>query len=64
MNFEGEPLACSFCGKGQEEVKILIWGPDVGICDECVKLCVDICFDKMRAPKSTKQPSKETLSNS
>ena len=35
-------LACSFCGKGQEEVKNLIAGPAVYICDECVGLCSDI----------------------
>ena len=33
---------CSFCGKNQEEVKKLIAGPDVHICDECIKLCNDI----------------------
>jgi hypothetical protein len=33
---------CSFCGKYDHEVKKLIMGPDVGICNECVGLCVDI----------------------
>lgn len=33
---------CSFCGKSQEQVKRLIAGPDIYICDECVKLCQDI----------------------
>ena len=33
---------CSFCGKSQHEVKKLIAGPTVFICDECVDLCVDI----------------------
>ncbi len=33
---------CSFCGKGQEEVKRLINGPGVAICDECVKVCNDM----------------------
>lgn len=33
---------CSFCGKGQREVKKLIAGPVVYICNECVKLCQDI----------------------
>jgi hypothetical protein len=37
-----EVLYCSFCGKGQHEVKKLVAGPDVCICDECVDLCVDI----------------------
>ena len=35
-------LHCSFCGKDQHEVKKLIAGPTVFICDECVWLCVDI----------------------
>jgi hypothetical protein len=34
--------ACSFCGKTQDEVRNLIAGPDVYICDECVELCNDI----------------------
>lgn len=37
-----EVLHCSFCGKSQHEVKKLIAGPNVFICDECVDLCVDI----------------------
>lgn len=35
-------LRCSFCGKGQKEVKKLIAGPGVYICDECIDLCMDI----------------------
>ncbi len=35
-------LYCSFCGKAQDEVKKLIAGPSVYICDECVELCNDI----------------------
>ena len=35
-------LFCSFCGKSQHEVKKLIAGPTVFICDECVELCMDI----------------------
>src|SRR6266705_6638029 len=35
-------LRCSFCGKGREEVRKLIAGPTVYICDECVNLCNDI----------------------
>lgn len=37
-----KPLYCSFCGKSQHEVKKLIAGPSVFICDECVTLCTDI----------------------
>lgn len=36
------PLYCSFCGKSQHEVRKLIAGPTVFICDECVELCTDI----------------------
>ena len=35
-------LYCSFCGKSQHEVRKLIAGPTVFICDECVDVCVDI----------------------
>ena len=35
-------ISCSFCGKGQDQVKRLIAGNGVFICDECVQLCADI----------------------
>ena len=38
----GKLLYCSFCGKSQHEVRKLIAGPSVYICDECVDLCNDI----------------------
>jgi ATP-dependent Clp protease ATP-binding subunit ClpX len=51
-------LYCSFCGKSQHEVKKLIAGPSVFICDECIDLCNDIIRDEAPAegadPKSTK----------
>ena len=40
-------LYCSFCGKSQHEVKKLIAGPSVFICDECIELCNDIIRDEM-----------------
>ncbi len=43
---EDKTLYCSFCGKGQEEVRKLIAGPSVYICDECVELCNDILRDE------------------
>ena len=43
---KAEALRCSFCGKGQEEVKKLIAGPGVYICDECVELCNDIMMEE------------------
>ena len=39
-------LTCSFCGKSQREVRKLIAGPTVYICDECIKLCNDIIVDE------------------
>ncbi len=39
-------LYCSFCGKSQHEVKKLIAGPTVFICDECVELCIDIVHEE------------------
>ena len=41
-------LTCSFCGKSQEEVKKLIAGPTVYICDECIELCNDIIDEEAR----------------
>ena len=42
-------LYCSFCGKGQHEVRKLIAGPTVYICDECVELCVDIIGEENKS---------------
>ncbi len=44
----GKLLYCSFCGKSQHEVKKLIAGPSVFICDECVELCNDIIREEMQ----------------
>ena len=43
-----ENLTCSFCGKSQDEVKKLIAGPAVYICDECIELCNDIIAEEMK----------------
>ena len=45
---DGKPtdLLCSFCGKSQDEVKKLIAGPSVYICDECIELCNDIIAEE------------------
>ena len=50
------PLKCSFCGKGQEEVKKLIAGPSVFICNECVDLCNEIIAEEWEEAKETKAP--------
>jgi ATP-dependent Clp protease ATP-binding subunit ClpX len=46
---EGEVLRCSFCNKDQNDVRKLIAGPTVFICDECVDVCNDIIADDRRA---------------
>ncbi|HZX25395.1 MAG TPA: ATP-dependent Clp protease ATP-binding subunit ClpX [Woeseiaceae bacterium] len=46
-NDEGKLLYCSFCGKSQHEVRKLIAGPSVFICDECVELCNDIIREEL-----------------
>lgn len=51
-------LRCTFCGKSQKEVKKLIAGPGVYICDECIELCNDIIFED-----SVKSASKTALDN-
>jgi hypothetical protein len=47
---------CSFCGKAQTEVKTLIAGPGVFICDECVQLCQAI-IDKEQRPATQEVPN-------
>ncbi|MBL8416323.1 MAG: ATP-dependent Clp protease ATP-binding subunit ClpX [Propionivibrio sp.] len=47
-------LYCSFCGKSQHEVKKLIAGPSVFICDECIELCNDIVRDEISADQGGK----------
>jgi ATP-dependent Clp protease ATP-binding subunit ClpX len=42
-------LYCSFCGKSQHEVRKLIAGPTVFICDECVELCKDIIQEENKS---------------
>ena len=53
----GKLLYCSFCGKSQNEVRKLIAGPSVFICDECVDLCNDIIREEI----SEATPESETL---
>jgi ATP-dependent Clp protease ATP-binding subunit ClpX len=52
-------LTCSFCGKSQDEVKKLIAGPAVYICDECIDLCKDIIAEETKLEDSS--GSKEKL---
>ena len=51
-------LKCSFCGKSQEQVRKLIAGPGVYICDECVDLCNEILDEELfDSSSSTPQPA-------
>ena len=52
-------LYCSFCGKSQHEVKKLIAGPSVFVCDECIELCNEIIRDEL--PATTETPEKSSL---
>ena len=52
-NSSEKVLYCSFCGKSQHEVKKLIAGPSVFICDECIELCNDIIRDEVPAEAAT-----------
>jgi ATP-dependent Clp protease ATP-binding subunit ClpX len=54
-------LYCSFCGKSQHEVKKLIAGPSVFICDECIELCNDIIRDEVAAEAEQSRPAKSDL---
>ncbi|MBS0329485.1 MAG: ATP-dependent Clp protease ATP-binding subunit ClpX, partial [Proteobacteria bacterium] len=47
-------LYCSFCGKSQHEVRKLIAGPSVFICDECVELCNDIIREEIQQADNQK----------
>ena len=54
-------LYCSFCGKSQHEVKKLIAGPSVFICDECIELCNDIIRDEVPAEGADTKNTKSDL---
>ena len=54
-------LYCSFCGKSQHEVKKLIAGPSVFICDECIELCNDIIRDEVPAETGAAKTAKSDL---
>ena len=54
-------LYCSFCGKSQHEVKKLIAGPSVFICDECIELCNDIIRDEVPAEGTDAKAARSDL---
>jgi ATP-dependent Clp protease ATP-binding subunit ClpX len=57
-NDEGKLLHCNFCGKSQHEVRKLIAGPSVYVCDECVELCNDIIREELQESKDEADSSK------
>ncbi len=62
----GKLLYCSFCGKSQHEVRKLIAGPSVFICDECVELCNDIVREELQvqaAAGGSKLPKPQEIKN-
>ena len=59
----GKLLYCSFCGKSQHEVRKLIAGPSVFVCDECVDLCNDIIQEKDTESVGRKLPIPEEIKN-
>ncbi len=56
-NNDGGNLVCSFCGKNQDEVKKLIAGPTVYICDECIELCNDIIEEECESEEVAQRRS-------
>ena len=66
---DGEVLRCSFCNKDQNDVRKLIAGPTVFICDECVDVCNDIIADDRRVggprhPHRASPPRRRSRSSS
>ena len=57
-------LKCSFCGKSQEQVRKLIAGPGVYICDECIDLCNEILDEELVDGQSSPVPSRSAAENS
>jgi len=60
-NNDDKLLYCSFCGKSQHEVKKLIAGPSVFVCDECVDLCNDIIREELLEVTSKQEQEQEHL---
>ncbi|MDD3237460.1 MAG: ATP-dependent protease ATP-binding subunit ClpX [Candidatus Gastranaerophilales bacterium] len=59
VNHDDSRLKCSFCGKTQDQVKKLIAGPEVYICDECVELCNEILDEEFFENKDKKEAAEE-----
>jgi len=57
-NGDGKLLHCNFCGKSQHEVRKLIAGPSVYVCDECVELCNDIIREELQESNDESENAK------
>lgn len=53
FNEEKGQLKCSFCGKSQDQVRKLVAGPGVYICDECIELCTEIVEEELGTEEET-----------
>ena len=53
QNKQTEDISCSFCGKSQDEVKRIVAGPGVFICNECVDLCQEIMEEELQAEEDS-----------
>ena len=58
---DNKQLRCSFCGKPQSQVRRLVAGPGVYICDECVEMCMDIVADAIKDAETTTESVKYEL---
>lgn len=59
METKDKELKCNFCGKTEDQIKKLIAGPGVYICEECVSMCSEIVKDEMEAEKQSEQAEEE-----
>jgi ATP-dependent Clp protease ATP-binding subunit ClpX len=50
------PLRCSFCGQSEKEVKKLVVGPQVSICNDCVDICNEIIADELELREAAAKP--------
>jgi ATP-dependent Clp protease ATP-binding subunit ClpX len=61
MNLKDRSLKCSFCGKRQDDVKKLVAGPGVYICDECIALCNEIIEDEAEDVRLKEMPKPKEI---
>ena len=54
-------ILCSFCGKTTHEVTVLVAGPDVNICDECIFICLDVLKEKFYTDNKTIDAHENTI---